>query len=274
MPKEGNNIERLLSSDEPSPFQTLNGSAVKPLLLLCDHASRYIPAALDGLGVDPAVRRCHLASDIGAGSLTELLAQRLAATAVLQSYSRMVIDCNRELLDPGAFLEFGDGVVVAGNRNLSAVDKQMRADEIYWPYHRQISAQISRFAERDIRPAIIAIHSFTPVMNGLARPWEVGILWDTDGRIAQPMIAAFRAMDFVVGDNEPYSGKAPQDFTIDHHAEANELPHVGIEIRQDLIANNEGVTAIADVLGPIIERILLQLFPTNIQRHRKKAPAT
>jgi predicted N-formylglutamate amidohydrolase len=259
MPAEGtppgdDNL-RLLAPGEPVPFRVLNPDASDPLLLVCDHASRRIPAALGTLGLDPVARRCHLAWDIGAGALTRRLARSMGVTSVLAEYSRLVVDCNRDLLDPGAFLEFGDGVVIPGNRKLNQAQKDVRAAEIYWPYHYAIDLEIKRLAQHEYPPALATIHSFTPVLDGVSRPWEIGVLWDADRDTAEILIDGFRAAGFLVGDNQPYSGKAPQDFTIDHHAEDAGLPHVGIEIRQDLIADAGGVSKLAGVLEPILRRI-------------------
>lgn len=207
------------------------------------------------MGLDPFSCRCHLAVDIGAGALTECLSDSLGVTAVLAQYSRLVVDCNRELLDPGAFLEYGDGIIVPGNRSLSQAAKNARAEAIYHPYHHAIDQQIKRLSLIGPPPAFISIHSFTPVLNGESRPWEVGILWDKDARLPDILIPGFREAGFVTGDNEPYSGKAPQDYTIDNHAEAIGLPHVGIEIRQDLIDNNAGVERMAAVMHRIFAAI-------------------
>lgn len=273
MPTEGTDQLKLLGTDEPAPFEVLNPKSEKPLLLVCDHASRRIPLSLGGLGVDPAVRRCHLAWDIGAGELTRRLAESLGATAVLQQYSRLVVDCNRQLLDPGAFLEYGDGMVIDGNRNLNAETKQARADAIYWPYHQAVATEIKRLSRNGTDPSIVAIHSFTPVLNGASRACQIGILWDADERISAPLIRDLRNLDLIVGDNEPYSGKALQDFTIDHHAETAGLPHVGLEIRQDLLAFASGVSKMADVLHSQIERIQSQLHPRDIGSSHAKLPA-
>lgn len=276
MPTEGtdNNstATAILADDEPQSFRVLNAQATTPILLVCDHASRRFPRSLGSMGLDPVARRCHLALDIGAGALTVTLAESLGVTAVMAQYSRLVVDCNRELMDPGAFLEFGDGVIIPGNRNLLPGEKSARADEIYWPYHYAIETEIQRLCERDCPPAMLAIHSFTPVLNGISRPWEIGILSDTDRRIAEIMLKEFRDAGFLVGDNEPYSGKAPQDFTIDHHAEAAGLPHVGIEIRQDLIDNASGVARIAELLHPIIVSIPGKLYATDIVTGEKIIP--
>lgn len=273
MPIDGAHHNALLAADEPPPFEVLNPRSDKPLLLVCDHASHRIPVALGNLGVDHAVQHCHLGFDIGAGRLTETLAERLGVTAVLQQYSRLVIDCNRQLLDPGAFLEFGDGVVISGNRNLDAAQKEARAEAIYWPYHRVIAAAIERLTVGNRQPSMLAIHSFTPVLQGHFRPWQIGILWDKDERIAKTMMWQLEAKGFTVGNNEPYSGKALQDFTIDHHAETAGLPHVGVEIRQDLIDDAAGVAAMAEALHPVIESIQAQLHPTDIASRREQRPA-
>ena len=237
-----------IARDEPPPFAVLNPGAEAPLLLVCDHASRRFPRALGDLGLDPVTRRSHLAFDIGAGETTRAVASALGVPAVLANYSRLVVDCNRDLLDPGAFLAYGDGVAIPGNRNLSPEEKAARAELFYHPYHRAIEQQLQRLRAAGLQPAVVAIHSFTPVLDGVSRPWEIGILWDADRRLSEIMIRELRRAGYAVGDNEPYSGKAPQDYTIDHHGEAGGLPHVGIEIRQDLIDGGEGVAAMAEVL--------------------------
>lgn len=245
----------LLSADEPSPYRVVNPLAEAPFLLVCDHASCRFPGALGDLGLDPFARRCHLALDIGAGALTERLARSLGVTAVIARYSRLVVDCNRQLMDPGAFLEYGDGMIVPGNRNLPQPEKDRRAQAIYWPYHNAIDEQVKRLQKVGPPPAFIAIHSFTPVLDGIVREIQTGVLWDKDTRLSSIFIEEFRAAGYVTGDNEPYSGKAPQDFTIDHHAEAIGLPHVGIELRQDLIDDIPGIDEVAPVMHRIIESI-------------------
>lgn len=272
MPEEGadntDTLNTLLAADEPPPFVVLNPDSCSPVFLVCDHASRRFPRALGTLGLDPFARRCHLALDIGAGALTEKLAERLGVTAVLCQYSRLIVDCNRQLMDPGAFLEFGDGVIVPGNRNLHREDKELRANTIYWPYHNAIEQQLKRLGAAGIEPVFIALHSFTPVMNGEARTWEMGVLWDMDRVTAEIFINDLRAAGYLVGDNEPYSGKAPQDFSIDHHAEGAAIPHVGIEIRQDLIHHDDGVERVADVFQNILASLPARLKPTDIDARR------
>lgn len=245
----------LLSASEPRPFRVINHLSEAPILLNCEHASCRFPASLGDMGLDPFARRCHLAVDIGAGRVTEKLAEGLGVTAVLANFSRLIVDCNRQLLDPTAFLEYGDGIIVPGNRNLHQDEKDRRAEAIYWPYHKAVDEQIKRLSTIGPAPAFIAIHSFTPVLNGESRAWQIGVLWDKDEEMRDIFLEGFRSADYRVGSNEPYSGKAPMDFTIDHHAEAIGLPHVGIEIRQDLIDDEAGVTEIASLMHEIIKSI-------------------
>jgi predicted N-formylglutamate amidohydrolase len=256
MPEGPNNNVELLSTSEPTPYRVMNPLAESPILLVCDHASYRFPESLGDLGLDPFARRCHLATDIGAGPLTERLAESLGATAVLAQYSRLVVDCNRQLLDPSAFLVFGDGIFVPGNSNLSQLEKERRSDAIYWPYHGAISDQAARLRSVGPPPLFVSVHSFTPVLNGTSRPWQMGLLWDADEEIARIMIDELDAAGYKVGDNEPYTGKAPQDFTVDHHAEEAGLRHAAIEIRQDLIDDEPGVDEVAELLHRAIETVL------------------
>ena len=270
MPDSSNNTNSasLLSDGEPPPFYVMHSESEAPILLVCDHASCRFPESLGDMGLDPFARRCHLAIDIGAGSLTEYLADRLGVTAVLAQYSRLVVDCNRELMDPSAFLAFGDGIFVPGNSSITQSQRDARADAIYWPYHHAIDAQIHRMVSLGVPPAFISIHSFTPVLNGESRPWEIGILWDKDMSLREVFLKDFRDAGFKVGDNEPYSGKAPADYTVDHHGEAIGLPSVGIEIRQDLINDAAGVARIGNIMHKIIESI-----PERIQLEQRRISA-
>jgi predicted N-formylglutamate amidohydrolase len=174
---------------------------------------------------------------------------------VLAQYSRLVVDCNRQLLDPSAFLVFGDGIFVPGNNNLSEDAKKQRSAAIYWPYHEAVSDQVSRLRSIGPAPLFVSIHSFTPVLNGMSRSLEMGVLWDVDEEVARIVIDELRGAGYKVGDNEPYSGKAPQDFTVDHHAEGGGLRHAAIEIRQDLIDDDRGVDSVAAVLHDVFELV-------------------
>jgi predicted N-formylglutamate amidohydrolase len=249
----------LIAEADPPPVELCCERGTAPVLLTCDHASRVVPKALANLGLEDAVIAQHIGWDIGAAVVTRHLAPLLDAPAVLGGYSRLVIDCNRALQDPSLIPPVSDGIVVPGNSDLSAASRSARRDAIYDPFHTAIAARIAAHLERGVAPAIISIHSFTPEMGGRKRPWHVGVLWDGDGRIAQPLLGALRAEpDLVVGDNEPYTARDPVGYTQYHHALARGLPHVAIELRQDLVAEERGAVEwaarLARLLTPILGR--------------------
>jgi len=255
----------LLSLDDVSPYITLNPNSITPVLLVCDHASNRFPKSLGTMGLDYLDRLSHITVDIGSRATTESLARQLNTTAILCQYSRLIVDCNRNISDNSAYLDKSDGVDIPGNQNLNDNEKEIRESEIYWPYHNAIDTQISRLKRQKVSPIIISIHSFTPVFNGNKREWEVGVLWDKDPTTARIFINKLTEAGFLVGDNKPYSGKDPEDFTLDYHAETIGLPHVGIEIRQDLINNDDGVMSISNTLQKVISSLVLSNKSNNIQ---------
>jgi predicted N-formylglutamate amidohydrolase len=247
----------LIGSGEPSAVEIFHGEGRAPVLITCDHASRAVPRALEGLGLDPELLAQHIGWDIGAAEVTRRLAVLLDAPAVLAGYSRLVVDCNRDPGDLTSMPEMSDGVTVPGNRGLSAAARAHRLAALFTPYHAAIEAALNAYAGRGVAPAVLSIHSFTPTMNGIARPWQVGILWDEDGRIAAPLIAGLRAdPSLAVGDNEPYSAREPVGYTMRHHAVRRGLPHVAVELRQDLIAESPGAAAWAARLAGALRPIL------------------
>jgi predicted N-formylglutamate amidohydrolase len=228
-----------------------------PLLIVCDHASRRIPTELNNLGLSEAQLQTHIGWDIGAGDVARALGSMLGVPVVLASNSRLVVDCNRTLDDPTAFPLTSDNVHVPGNTDLTMADRTGRANAFYWPYHHAIRDELAALEKLAPAPALIAVHSFTPEMDGQQRPWHVGALWDKDPRIAAPFMRALNAnANIVVGDNEPYSGRHPADFTLDHHAEAEGLPHLAIEVRQELIENRAGVQQWAGILFDALQGVL------------------
>lgn len=247
----------LLTADEAAPFEVLEVEAARPIVLACDHASNRVPRVLDNLGLADEHLQQHIAWDIGAGAVTRLLSRRFKANAVLGNYSRLVVDLNRNLEDPSAFPAISDGILVPANLGLSVEQRAERARALFKPYHEALSRVIRDWTGAGQIPVFLSIHSFTPKLHGIRRPWHIGVLWDKDPRLAIPFMEALRsAGDIVVGDNEPYSGRHPADFTIDHHAEPLGLAHIGIEIRQDLINDVSGQQRWGDLLGDALESVL------------------
>lgn len=255
-PETGNRYP-LIGPGDPPPFMTYNDRGKARVLLVADHASPYFPGAMNQLGLADWVLERHVAWDIGSDKLTRLLADVLDAQAVLAGFSRLIVDPNRRLDDPTSIPEVSDGIGIPGNLDLDEGKKALRLQSFFQPYHHAIKDRLGRFAARGEVPALIAVHTCTPVFDRVVRPWHIGVMWDSDPRIALPLMEGLRRMDGIcVGDNEPYSGRHPHDFTVDFHGERAGLPHVGIEVRQDLVRDEAGArqwaAILAAALGPVL----------------------
>lgn len=254
----------LLSSGDPEPVTVVNGNGRAPAVLICDHASNAVPARLANLGLDDTARARHIAWDIGVAEVGRALAAALDAPLVLPGYSRLVIDLNREPDDPTAICVISDRTIVPGNRGLTDADRASRIAELFHPYHRAVAARIDAHLAQGRKPALISLHSFTPAMAGwgherLERPWHIGVLFDRDERLARPLLAALRARgDLVVGENEPYSARNSHGFSLEHHGEARGLPHIELEMRQDLIRDADGARRMADILAETFTPLLVR----------------
>ncbi len=243
----------LLSAGDPPPFATINPDGRFPLLLLCDHAGKAVPRALGGLGIAEHELARHIGWDIGALDVATELAALLDAPLVASTYSRLVIDCNRWPGGEGSIPEVSDGTPVPGNAGLTDADIRARADACFWPYHNEVERLVGEFAARGIKPALFVVHSFTPAMNGVKRPWQLGVLWRSDERLPLPLLAELRKLDGVLtGDNEPYSARASYEYTLTAHADGHGLPHCSLEIRQDLIGTRDSAIAWARRLAPAV----------------------
>jgi predicted N-formylglutamate amidohydrolase len=236
--------ETLLAPDEPAPVRVLREFGAADFLLTADHAGRVIPRRLGHLGLHESELGRHIAWDIGIAGVTENLSAALDATAVLQTYSRLVIDCNRDPSMPSAMPEVSETTPIPGNVGLSAADRGIRVREIFAPYHARIKALLDARAAAGRRTVLVAMHSFTPVFKGEARAMQVGVLFNRDARLASALLTLLRAEgDIVVGENAPYAVSDTSDYGVPVHGEKRGLPHVEIEIRQDLIADAEGQAA-------------------------------
>ena len=233
---------QLLQDDDPSPVRVLRADGASDLFLTADHAGRVIPRSLEQLGLPDSEIQRHIGWDIGIAGVTERLSAALDATAILQTYSRLVIDCNRDPAVPSSMPEISELTEIPGNRNLSPEQRTARRQAIFDPYHARIRELLDARAGR--RTVFVAMHSFTPVFKGESRAMQVGVLYNRDARLANIMLELLRAEgDLVVGDNAPYAVSDLTDYTVPVHAERRGLPHVEIEIRQDLIADTAGQAA-------------------------------
>lgn len=248
----------LLGPSDPSPVVIHRGHGLSPFVLVADHAGQAIPAALGDLGLPPGEIDRHIGWDIGIAGVLRQLSPLLDAWAIEQAYSRLVIDCNRPLGSPTLMPPVSDGTPIAANAAPGDDQRQARIDAIHAPYHAAIAVELDRRAAAGQRAVPILLHSFTPVMGGIKRPWHCGVLYNRDTRLAHRLLAALQAEgDLLVGDNQPYAVSDDSDYAANVHAEGRGLPYVEIEIRQDLIADAAGqrdwAQRLARLLPPLLE---------------------
>ncbi len=234
-------------------FEIVGGRADAGLIVLCDHASNALPAGYGTLGLPAHEFQRHIAYDIGAAGITRVLAEAFRAPAILTRTSRLLIDPNRGPDDPTLIMRLSDGAIIPGNRHLDAAERERRTRLYYAPYHRAIEDTIERCLATGVAPAIVSIHSFTEAWKGVRRPWQVGILWDRDVRLARPLIEALAADSTLhVGDNQPYKGTLEGD-CLWQHATARGLMNALVEVRQDLIAEHAGQVAWGQRLVAVLD---------------------
>lgn len=245
--------ERLLGEGEPEAFEVVAGVARSPFVLTCDHASRRIPSKLGKLGVPEAELERHIAWDIGAAGLAQKLARKLDAWLVLQNYSRLVIDCNRRLERPDSIAVQSEDTPIPGNEAVTRAGAARRAREIFEPYHARIRRELDERSAAGRSSILLFVHTFTPVFRGVARSWHAGVLYHRDTRLALPLLDALRREPGLeIGDNQPYAATALTDYGLVVHGEERGLPHVELEVRQDLVSDEADQEVWAERLARLI----------------------
>jgi predicted N-formylglutamate amidohydrolase len=242
----------LLGSQDVPPVLEDNAAGRSPFLLTCDHYGRSIPRILGDLGLPAAELTRHIAWDPGIAGVAEALSKHLDAHLIAQRYSRLVIDCNRPPDALSSIPRISEATLIPGNEGLAREVAELRRRAVFDPYHRRIGEVIDRRLRDTVPTVLVSLHSFTPVYAGIARPWHIGTLYHRDTRLVPLVLKLLRAeRDLVVGDNEPYAVSDETDYTIPVHGEARGLMNTGIEIRQDLIADEDGQSQWAERLARI-----------------------
>lgn len=248
----------LLSPGDPHPVEVVRPSGRSAILLLCEHAGRAVPSRLDGLGLDAVEMDKHIAWDIGAAATARCLSERLDAPLVLQNYSRLVIDANRPLAAPDCIPEMSDGIRVPANIGLPEAARQQRYDELHRPLHDKVSHMLDDRAAAGRPGVLVTVHSYTPVLAGKARHMSVGLLFNRDPRLAEALKAELDriAPGDMIALNAPYTVDDESDYAIPVHGERRGIPHVLIELRNDLITEAAGQQLWAERLSEALTRAL------------------
>ena len=257
----------LLQPDEPRPVHVERADSDSPFLFACDHAGRRMPKALGDLGLAPEHFERHIAYDVGIEPVARRLAAAFDAPLVAQTYSRLVIDCNRPTHVPASIPTLSEATPIPGNQGISAAERAARIDALFRPYHDTLERILEARKRQDVPTVLIAMHSFTPVYNGASRPWRLGLLYDNDTRLAGALLRLLNddAAPYI-GDKLPYAVSEETDYTLPVHGEQRGLLHVGFEIRQDLIGDRAGQSAWADWLELLLRRLLLERLAPEFGR--------
>ncbi|MGB3386555.1 MAG: N-formylglutamate amidohydrolase [Pseudaminobacter sp.] len=246
------------SAEEAHPVRVTNRNGTSPYVVICDHASNFIPAEFADLGLPKADLERHIAWDPGAAPVARMIAETLDATLVESCISRLVIDCNRPLDAADLISAVSETTVVPGNENLSPAARQERIIHSWQPFHDAVDEVVRERLQKGVETRLVTVHSFTPVYKDVPRPWHVGIIHDGDDRLAAPMIAALKGViGLHVGINQPYSPEDRVYFTIEQHGRPRNLACAMIEIRNDEIAGKTGQRRWATLLAAILAKVKL-----------------
>ena len=242
-----------MTGGDPAAATAENAHGPSPYVLLCEHASNFIPARYGGLGLDEAELGRHIAWDIGAAALARLLSRRLDAPLFLSGYSRLLIDCNRPLGTATSIPERSEDTIVPGNAGLSEGERSWRAGAYFEPFRRVVAAELDRRAALAIPTILVGVHSFTPVFQGVARPWHAGVLYAGAAGFGQALVGRLAEdAELVVGDNEPYRIEPEHDYTVPVHGDGRGVPAALLEVRQDLLETVGGIAGWAERVGAVL----------------------
>jgi predicted N-formylglutamate amidohydrolase len=244
---------------DPPAVETVNAQGTSPYMLLCEHASNYMPARYSRLGLDAAELQRHIAWDIGVAPIARELSQALDAPLVLSGYSRLLIDCNRPTGVGTSIPEISETTIIPGNLALSPDERAYRETTFYWPFQKEVARVLDQRQAQGLTSIVFGVHSFTPVFKGCVRPWHAGVLFRKAERLGQALVAALQEPGLIVAANQPYQIRDEGDYTVPVHGEARGLDAVLIEIRQDLIGDRDGQMRWAKRLAPALQAVAAAL---------------
>ncbi len=260
---------RAPSGVEPGMVRVTNRVGTSPFVLICEHASNWLPADFGALGLTEADMLRHIAWDPGALPVALQLADALDATLIAAGVSRLAIDCNRPLNAPDLIPQISETTLIPGNAALTEKQRAERIALSWQPFHDTVEETVAKRAAAGRETWLVTVHSFTPVYKGVARPWQIGILHDDDERLSAPLIAALeRAGNLTVGDNQPYSPADRVYFTLERHARSRGMPCAMIEIRNDEIADAAGQARWAELLETIFQHLRPDRRDETVRRQK------
>jgi len=252
---------------EPAAYEVVNPDGQSDYVLTCEHASNHIPEGYEGLGLPAHELERHIAWDIGAAMVARKLAALLDAPLILSGYSRLLIDCNRPIGSPTSIPEVSESTAIPGNAGMTMEEAGRRALDFFWPFQNAVASVLDRRQTHGRRSVVVAVHSFTPVYHGVERPWHAGVLFRQSERFGSALVEALDAPGRVIAPNQPYVIEDDGDYTIPIHGEARGLDAALLELRQDLIASENGAADWAHILGTALSA------PAVVSRRKGHGPS-
>lgn len=235
-----------------SAYTLSHADSCHPVVLLCEHASDYIPESCANLGLPDGVQCEHIGWDIGARDLAQALSDRLKATLISANYSRLLIDLNRPIEALDSIPPVSDGWEVPGNIALSQEERESRQRYLFRPFHEITGELLNQREAQGLQTRVVAIHSFTPVMQGYQRPWDVGVLYQEATTYAESVMRGLARYGICVGDNQPYRIHSDEDVTVPVHGDKRGLPCILLEVRNDLLRTHDAVSRWTERLAPLL----------------------
>ncbi len=253
------------SADMARAVEVENAEGAGPFVFLCDHASNFFPSPYDeALGLAESEKSAHIAWDPGALGVAQNLSRSLNAPLVYSTVSRLIIDCNREEGRDDLIPSLSETTQIAGNRDVSASEKEFRLNLAHRPFHEATERLLNLRRAQGLPTAVVSVHSYTPVYKGVQRPWEIGLIYETDRRLADAMLGELRALDdLTVGDNQPYAPSDGVYYTVRRHGQDRQLPCLMIEIRNDEITTPDAEARWASLLAPMLCKAVEDMVATG-----------
>ena len=219
------------------------------IIVSCEHGGNTVPHAYHHLFIDAEdILQTHRGYDTGALSVAKELSDELRAKLFFNEISRLIIDTNRSLNTADLFSEY--------TSHLKAPAKEHIIEHYYTPYRERLERYILNHLGR--KPLLhLSVHTFTPIMNGVERGVDIGLLFDENNPIEREFCNHWRQLLVEVLPqknvmlNVPYNGSDDGFTTHMRQKATGEYLGIEIEINQKYAGTNEMKTFVNALIKTI-----------------------
>ncbi|CEG58104.1 N-formylglutamate amidohydrolase [Legionella fallonii] len=226
------------------------------LVISCEHAVDTVPGQYLPLFASfKPLLASHRGIDFGALTIAEYLTKQIPSDFIKATCTRLLIDCNKSINHPRCFSEV--------TQNLSTEEKQKIMDNYYWPFRLQTMDIIKHHIEHGSQVLHLSVHSFTPILNGIARNADIGILYDpqrsSEKRLASQWRAELKklAPEYKIRMNYPYKGIS-DGFTRMMRKQYTDMEYIGIELEsnQAITLDNKKIDNLKIILADSLLKLI------------------